>query len=176
MGGSNSHQLGDYQQCASKANKAELKYTKAKRHARGEMARQLRSRSILIDNSLLPTELRFKYRRHCMYQRGYHREAEFSQLPVALQNAAINDSAILRLVDTEPMVSYFTEYKHEGSHKAFAISPLGAWGWASRASSPEQAASRALANCQQASGEGEPPICEVINIDTVWKKGVLPPE
>lgn len=62
------------------------------------------------------------------------------------------------------------EYARAQQHKAFAVSPRGAWGWAGGAGNLRDAARSAFAQCQ-ARREPYTPDCEVVNINGQWLPG-----
>ena len=63
--------------------------------------------------------------------------------------------------------AFRNDYWSEPDHKAFAASEDGAWGWRSGQPSPQRAATRALAACE----EHRKPYtreCELVNVDGAW--------
>ena len=66
--------------------------------------------------------------------------------------------------------AFQSDYARAGKHKAFAVSPRGAWGWAGNAGSFRDAARSAFAQCQ-ARRDPYTPDCEVVNINGQWLQG-----
>lgn len=65
------------------------------------------------------------------------------------------------------------DYARAGRHKAFAVSPRGAWGWSSDAANMRDAARAAFAQCQ-ARREPYTADCEVVNVNGQWLPGHEP--
>jgi hypothetical protein len=65
------------------------------------------------------------------------------------------------------------DYARAGRHKAFAVSPRGAWGWSGDAANMRDAARAAFAQCQ-ARREPYTADCEVVNVNGQWLPGHEP--
>jgi len=61
----------------------------------------------------------------------------------------------------------FATYAREPSHKAFAASDDGAFGWRSGQASPRQAATAAMAVCEEHRKPYTKP-CELVNVNGIW--------
>ena len=91
--------------------------------------------------------------------------------PLAVAVAEPSDPAIVIELGEVPYLSQrgqlsFSEYADAGSHKAFAISETGAWGWWADAKSAEEAKEKALELCARTSSVA----CALfaVNEDIVW--------
>ena len=67
----------------------------------------------------------------------------------------------------EAVTVFRDEYIPAPSHKAFALSPSGAWGWRAGGASPESAAAAALEACDAKRGEYTRP-CDLANVNGSW--------
>jgi uncharacterized membrane protein YhaH (DUF805 family) len=63
--------------------------------------------------------------------------------------------------------AFRSDYAAAPAHKAFALSPGGAWGWWGGVSSMEEAVQNAVARCE-ANRKPYTPSCEVVNVDGQW--------
>jgi uncharacterized membrane protein YhaH (DUF805 family) len=74
------------------------------------------------------------------------------------------------LPSADARAAFNESYLAARSHKAFAASPSGGWGWASGLGSPGEAAQRAVLECESR----RPPYtaaCELVNVNGQWGGG-----
>ena len=71
------------------------------------------------------------------------------------------------LPSDEARAAFANEFAPAAPHKAFAVSPSGAWAWKSGYGANEAATQRAIAECNLKRTPYTPP-CEVINLDGQW--------
>jgi hypothetical protein len=82
--------------------------------------------------------------------------------PATMQHAA-------QYLSSPAALDAFSEYARAPTHKAFAASDGGAWGWRSGKASAREAASSALATCE----EHRKPYtseCRLVNVNGQWPK------
>jgi len=88
--------------------------------------------------------------------------------PAQSEAAAPSSEAIAAHLRSAAAVQAFREhYWPEATHKAFAVSDSGAWGWQSGASTMHDAAAQALARCEQ-NRKPYTNECELVNVNGVW--------
>ena len=71
------------------------------------------------------------------------------------------------LPSDEARTAFVNEFTPAAPHKAFAVSPSGAWAWKSGYGANESVMQRAIAECNLKRTPYTPP-CEVINLDGQW--------
>jgi uncharacterized membrane protein YhaH (DUF805 family) len=89
-------------------------------------------------------------------------DADADADPATLQHAA-------QYLSSPAALDAFSEYARAPTHKAFAASDSGAWGWRSGKASAREAASSALATCE----EHRKPYtseCRLVNVNGQWPK------
>jgi hypothetical protein len=83
------------------------------------------------------------------------------------EHAAPSEATALTLLRPPARAAYLNEYVGAPGHKAFAMSPSGAWGWKSGAASLDDAVDAALATCS-ANRKPYTPECVPVNVDGAW--------
>jgi hypothetical protein len=88
-----------------------------------------------------------------------------SGVPDARRASALPD--LNSLPSDEARVAFANEFTPAAPHKAFAVSPSGAWAWKSGFGANDAVTQRAIAECNLKRTPYTPP-CEVINLDGQW--------
>jgi uncharacterized membrane protein YhaH (DUF805 family) len=93
-----------------------------------------------------------------------------SQGQAALQTAEPADADVSAHLRSAAAAQGFREqYWPAATHKAFAASRSGAWGWHAGAATMQDAAAQAMAQCDQHRQPYTGP-CELVNVDGLWLK------
>lgn len=80
-------------------------------------------------------------------------------------------ASLASLPSDEARTAFVNEFTPAPPHKAFAVSPSGAWAWKGGHGSNDAAIQRAIAECNVKRTPYTPP-CEVINLDGQWLAAV----
>ena len=95
------------------------------------------------------------------------RDAAQAEEQADAEEPALPAAELRRVLHSDAAVGEFQRYMGAPSHRAFAVSSGGAWGWHAGAARPDQAAETALADCERR----RPPYtgnCRLVHLNDQW--------